>query len=55
MLTDGAKTDKTVDWWALGCILYELLIGIPPFFAKDKVHLLYKIKNSEVAFPKKSS
>ena len=43
--------DKTVDWWALGVLIYEMLIGVTPFFNKNKNMLLMKIKNSKVIFP----
>jgi serine/threonine protein kinase len=24
--------DTSVDYWTLGCITYEILVGCPPFF-----------------------
>lgn len=32
----GSGHDHTLDWWALGVLLYEMIIGIPPFFNKNK-------------------
>ena len=43
--------DKAVDWWAIGVLMYEMLIGVTPFFNKNKNMLLTKIKNSKVIFP----
>lgn len=32
----GKGHDKTVDWWALGILIYEMLIGVTPFFNRNK-------------------
>lgn len=43
--------DKSVDWWALGVLIYEMLIGVTPFYNRNRNMLLMKIKNSKVIFP----
>lgn len=27
--------NETVDWWSLGTIMFEMLMGYPPFSGKD--------------------
>jgi serine/threonine protein kinase len=38
---EGSPYDQTVDIWSLGCILYTLLLGKPPFEG-SKVRCVYE-------------
>ncbi|XP_041358653.1 serine/threonine-protein kinase Sgk1-like isoform X2 [Gigantopelta aegis] len=31
--------DKTVDWWCLGAVLYEMMYGLPPFYSRDTAEM----------------
>lgn len=42
---------KSVDWWTLGSIVYEMLVGYPPFYSENRVELFHKIKFSQPRYP----
>lgn len=39
----GLETDTAIDIWSFGCVLYEMLMGIPLFYATDCYDLLSKM------------
>uniref|UniRef100_A0A3P9LJH1 non-specific serine/threonine protein kinase n=1 Tax=Oryzias latipes TaxID=8090 RepID=A0A3P9LJH1_ORYLA len=42
---------KPVDWWAMGVILYEFLVGCVPFFGDTPEQLFGQVVNDEIIWP----
>jgi len=43
--------DKAVDYWALGVLLYEMVAGVPPFYADDPMEVYEKILSAKMSMP----
>ncbi|GBM29661.1 Microtubule-associated serine/threonine-protein kinase 4 [Araneus ventricosus] len=42
---------KPVDWWSMGIILYEFLVGCVPFFGETPEELFAHVINDEIEWP----
>ncbi|CAL4067792.1 unnamed protein product, partial [Meganyctiphanes norvegica] len=51
----GLPYGKSVDWWALGIVLYELVDGQPPFNGEDSERVFNAILKHKVRYPKSLS
>lgn len=45
---------KAVDWWALGILLYEFLVGQPPFWDHNPMKIYEQIVEGKIRFPSSS-
>jgi len=50
-IIQGFGHDKAVDWWSLGILLYELTVGIPPFYSRNVNEMYNKIQHGVLRFP----
>ncbi|XP_057286210.1 serine/threonine-protein kinase 36 isoform X1 [Pezoporus wallicus] len=50
-LVEERPYDHTADLWSVGCILYELFVGTPPFYTSSIFQLVSLIVNDPVKWP----
>eukprot|EP00794_Sanderia_malayensis_P013996 gene13996-15454_t len=50
-LVEEKPYDHTADLWSLGCILYELFLGYPPFYTNSIFQLVTLIRKDPVKWP----
>jgi serine/threonine kinase 38 len=49
----GEGYTSVVDFWAIGCMMYEMIFGFPPFFGESPEEVFMNIVNYDqcLAFP----
>lgn len=44
---------KSIDWYLVGVILYEMIVGVPPYFEKSQKAVRRNILKAKLTFPVK--
>eukprot|EP01003_Olkasia_polycarbonata_P000864 NODE_1175_length_589_cov_67.818519_g1101_i0.p1 GENE.NODE_1175_length_589_cov_67.818519_g1101_i0~~NODE_1175_length_589_cov_67.818519_g1101_i0.p1 ORF type:complete len:157 (-),score=47.67 NODE_1175_length_589_cov_67.818519_g1101_i0:117-566(-) len=47
----GVGHCKAVDWWSLGILIYEMMVGLPPFYSENVNEMYELILNKPLEFP----
>jgi len=47
---NGSRYNRTIDWWTLGVLLYEMLSGLPPFYDETPDVMYQKILHNPLVF-----
>uniref|UniRef100_A0A061RC98 non-specific serine/threonine protein kinase n=1 Tax=Tetraselmis sp. GSL018 TaxID=582737 RepID=A0A061RC98_9CHLO len=50
-IVNGTGHGKSVDWWSVGILLYEMLAGVPPFRGKSQQSLKKQITGGKIKYP----
>eukprot|EP01155_Anaeramoeba_flamelloides_P052450 Anaeramoba_flamelloidesc42753_g4_i5.p1 GENE.c42753_g4_i5~~c42753_g4_i5.p1 ORF type:complete len:243 (-),score=81.31 c42753_g4_i5:27-674(-) len=43
--------NETIDWWSLGILLYEMLVGTPPYYSEDHEETFELILKAKLKIP----
>ena len=47
----GRKHTRLIDFYTLGCLIYEIIVGFPPFYTGNNNDLEKKLMSEELKFP----
>ena len=50
-MVKGLKYGYAVDWWAIGCLIFEMVTGKAPFKGKNRKKLHDAILNAKLNTP----
>ena len=42
---------RMVDFYSLGALLYEMLVGLPPLYSNNREEMYFNIANMEPTYP----
>jgi RAC serine/threonine-protein kinase len=48
---EGKGYGKAVDWWSYGTLMFEMLVGLPPFYCEDVQQMYTKIMTADLEIP----
>mmetsp|Transcript_27059 Transcript_27059/g.31197 ORF Transcript_27059/g.31197 Transcript_27059/m.31197 type:complete len:618 (-) Transcript_27059:1238-3091(-) len=52
---EGQKFVKASDWWSVGVLIYEMLVGVPPFYHQNVNKMRELIKFATLRLPEKNN
>lgn len=50
-MVQGSGYGFSTDWWSLGILIYDMLVGKTPFKANNQPALLQKILKEKIKYP----
>ena len=51
-IIDKSGHDKSLDWYLFGLMTYEILVGIPAYYTKDRERFIKNVKGGKLKIPK---